>query len=369
MSRGALSLFLFALTLGTSTLSSASAASRLAYSRTPGAARCPDERAFRRAVADRLGYDPFFPWAEQTVAVDIFEEKGALRGKLSLVDRDGIVRGTRELKGGARDCEDLLASLALATSITLDPMAVQRGGAPPAEGDTPPSAAPPNATPSNVADTESRAALATSENGRSVGAKDRDDDRASPVQALSDDRGDGARDEGTGATRAFSDARTRWSIVAGPIVAFGETPSTSFGGRLGGELHRGSWAIGAEFRGDLPTTEASESGATVHVGVLGGALTPCFAPGFWSVCGVVYLGSMSSRGSGVTIPREESLFFSAAGVRAELVIPLPAPVDLRLHADVMKSLIDSRFVLQGREVWATPPYWGAAGVSAAYTFP
>jgi hypothetical protein len=32
---------------------------------------CPDEPALRKAVAARVGYDPFFPWAEQTVVVQI----------------------------------------------------------------------------------------------------------------------------------------------------------------------------------------------------------------------------------------------------------------------------------------------------------
>jgi hypothetical protein len=78
---------------------------------------------------------------------------------------------------------------------------------------------------------------------------------------------------------------------------------------------------------------------------------------------------MSSRGSGVNAPRQEALFFAAAGARAELTLPFLSPVDLRLHADAMKSLIDSRFLLQGSEVWTTPPFWAAVGFSAAYTFP
>ncbi len=356
---------LCALALGAPRSVEGAAASKLSYTRTASAAMCPDERVFRAAVAERLGYDPFFPWAEQTVRVDIFEEKGALRGKLALVDRDGIIRGMRELRGGARDCDELLASLALATSITLDPMAMQRGGAPLAPNETSSSAEPPNAAAS-----ASRGAPVRVENAGSVAEKKRDE-RASPAgPTLPDDRVSGARDEGNGTIRGPSGSgRARWSLVAGPVVAFGETPSTSFGGRLGAELHRGSWAIGAELRGDLPTTETSESGATAHVGVLGGALTPCFAPGLWSACGVVYLGSMSSRGSGVNAPRQEALFFAAAGARAELTLPFLGPVDLRLHADAMKSLIDSRFLLQGSEVWTTPPFWAAVGFSAAYTFP
>ena len=66
-------LLVFALAIASK--AGASAASRLLYTRTPGAAHCPDERRFRAAVTERPGYDPFFPWAEQTITVDIFEER------------------------------------------------------------------------------------------------------------------------------------------------------------------------------------------------------------------------------------------------------------------------------------------------------
>src|SRR4051794_4640258 len=58
----------------------ASPASRLVYSRGVGAESCADESALRAAVATRLGYDPFFPWAPITVVAQIRRERGALRG-------------------------------------------------------------------------------------------------------------------------------------------------------------------------------------------------------------------------------------------------------------------------------------------------
>ena len=45
----------------------AAASARLVYVRGPGAEECPGEEALRAAVGTRLGYDPFFAWAPDTL--------------------------------------------------------------------------------------------------------------------------------------------------------------------------------------------------------------------------------------------------------------------------------------------------------------
>jgi hypothetical protein len=79
----------------------AAAASRLIYFRTEGASACPNEEALRSAVAQRLGYDPFFAWAEQIVVVKISAASGWLRARLELVDAKGLASGARELSARA----------------------------------------------------------------------------------------------------------------------------------------------------------------------------------------------------------------------------------------------------------------------------
>jgi hypothetical protein len=324
MSQRALTNIVFVLTLAISGQADASAASRLVYTRTTGAAHCPDEKRFRTAVAERLGYDPFFPWAEQTVTVDIFEEKGSLRAKLTLVDRDGIVRGTRTLRGRARDCEELLASLALATSITLDPMAAQIGGAPPAEHSeswTEVQRAPPLAT------------EATSPTPDPSGTPSSVRERAAQRHG-----------EALFEVRTDAPAPVQWSVSAGPVVAIGATPGVSMGGRLGTELQRGHFALGVELRGALPTRQDSDAGGAVHVGVLGGALAPCFKQGPLSACGIVYLGSMQTRGSEVEMPVSTSLWFAAAGARAW-------PTRHRIECGPPSCVVPSRLALRPWRLW------------------
>ena len=54
-------------------------ATRLEYARSSGAAACPDRSALSAAVSKRLGYDPFFPAARQTIIVEIIDREGELR--------------------------------------------------------------------------------------------------------------------------------------------------------------------------------------------------------------------------------------------------------------------------------------------------
>jgi hypothetical protein len=42
---------------------------RVVYQRGQSVEHCPDEAALRGAVEQRLGYDPFFPWADRTIVV------------------------------------------------------------------------------------------------------------------------------------------------------------------------------------------------------------------------------------------------------------------------------------------------------------
>ena len=99
----------------------------LSYVRGQGAEQCPDEARVRQAVAARLGYDPFVAWAKTTVHAQIVREGSLLRGRLFLADAENRARGSRELTAPADRCDELVAALALAISIAVDPMQASRG--------------------------------------------------------------------------------------------------------------------------------------------------------------------------------------------------------------------------------------------------
>jgi hypothetical protein len=99
---------------------SAAPSARLVYARGAGAESCPDESALRQAIAARVGYDAFFPWAPLTVTVEVTAEGRRLQGRVVVVDADGIEKGAQTLESADESCEELLASIALAVTVALD---------------------------------------------------------------------------------------------------------------------------------------------------------------------------------------------------------------------------------------------------------
>ena len=95
--------------------------SRLIYARGKGAESCRDEESIRKEVSARLGYDPFFVWAERTIVTQTERQERGFRATVQLLDDKGMVRGSRVLKSNASECTELVKSVALAISIGVDP--------------------------------------------------------------------------------------------------------------------------------------------------------------------------------------------------------------------------------------------------------
>jgi hypothetical protein len=75
----------------------AAASARLVYVRGLGAEECPGENALRAAVEARLGYDPFFAWAHDTLVPELSRAGGEFRVDLKLVDEHNALRAKRGL--------------------------------------------------------------------------------------------------------------------------------------------------------------------------------------------------------------------------------------------------------------------------------
>jgi hypothetical protein len=78
----------------------ASPQARLVYGRSEGADVCPDESELRKAVAARIGYDPFFPTAPRTVVVTIATRGNHLSASVQLFDDGAHSQGARVLESG-----------------------------------------------------------------------------------------------------------------------------------------------------------------------------------------------------------------------------------------------------------------------------
>jgi hypothetical protein len=168
---------------------------------------------------------------------------------------DGMARGARELAGTARDCRELVASLALSASITLDPMSAQG----------PDESRRPNADP-----TKEIPEVKASENGAPAASVEAaaPKDEAGPPRIT--------RDRIAPSEGRTPPASIDISLRGGPLLLVGEGPAASLGGRFGLHLRRGMAALTGELRGGFSSDVASADGGTAHARVLGGALAPRF---------------------------------------------------------------------------------------------
>ena len=311
---------------------------RLVYARTPEASDCPDEAALAAAVAARLGYEPFSPWGDQTILATVTRRAGALVGRAELVDHDGIAQGSREVQNP--QCNELILALALAISITLDPLHVA-------------SAAPAAAGPP--------AALAMPPDDIATPQEDTLPPVVSPPAA--------PRDRAPVLDHGRKAERTTWHVGAAAIGALEATPHLALGGRLALAARRGRWSLSVEGLRTLPSTESGAEGGQVQVTLLSAALVPCFrlVAGF-SLCSLGSLGWTRAEGQRVDSPRTESVLLATAGGRALLGVPLGPTFELTGNLDVAANLNRPSFQLDSAEVWRPGPLVAMLGIGASARF-
>jgi hypothetical protein len=305
----------------------ASPSAHLVYLRNAGAESCPDETAVRSAVAARLGYDPFFPSAAETMFIEISVEKGQYRARVKLVDGKNDVRGTREIAGSGSACSDMIDTLALSISIAIDPDSLTRSAATDAAHAEPESAepAPPPVPVAPPAQPEPLPAAAR------------------PEASGNEDR------RQTNVTRPY-----HLELSLAPAVWFGSAPSVAFGGELGARLRWTHVSLGLSARADAPAS-GSIQGVDVSVGFLGGSAAACGHVSLLAACTVTTLGRLSAT-SNASIARDDSAPRLLLG--ASLGAELPASDTLLFFARAMANVAvgDQRIVLSGVDIYELPRF-------------
>jgi hypothetical protein len=317
----------------------------LEYSRSERAATCPDGVALKRAVSKRLGYDPFFPAARQTIVVEITDVDDRLRATMRLVNEQGIIAGARELREGIEHCDELVASLALAISIALDPSAaLEATPEPPAntpEVDGPVASGP--AAPSGAAP-----GLATPQVTAAVSPAIRK--RQPPV-------------------RRREESSLRVAFRGAGVVGFGVGPATALGFRIGSGIGWRSFRIVAEFADQFPTSRETGFEGSVRVSQLGVSVAPCFVWRAFDACAIAQAGALKSEGREIENGSVKRSLSAAMGVRAEYAPLLFGHVHLLLNVDVLKSLTPVTLQLAGRTIWSTPSVSGQGAIGLELIFP
>ena len=315
-------------------------ATRLEYARSSGAAACPDRSALSAAVSKRLGYDPFFPAARQTIIVEIIDREGELRAQMRLLDEHGMIVGSRELREKAGQCDELVASLALAISIALDPSAAL--GEAPASAAKEHSVTPASAEPPPEPELESVAQEHPPKPQRPR------DGRASASQENRD--------------------RLRLSARSSLFADLGTAPALAFGWRLGVDLGQNGYRFGVEFSQQLPASKELPEGGSARASLLAGTLSPCLASATLAGCGLLSFGALQARGEGIENPVSNSTFYAALGARLEYSPKLTGQLRLLTQLDALKPLTPVSMQVVGEEVWHTPVFTFAAGVGLRLHF-
>jgi len=323
-------------------------ATRLEYERSESAVNCPDRAALKSAVSKRLGYDPFFPAARQTILVEITDARDGdgLHAQMRLLDDQGIIMGSRELRDGSGHCDELVASLALAISIALDPSAALEASPEPR-----PAPAEPKADVPVTADA----------NFTVKGAEPRATDDARRTDQKTPKR----------ATRPPQQADTPALAFRGSgVIGFGVGPATALAFRVGAGVGRHWFRIVAEFTDQLPTSrDETTFGGSVRASLLAGSLAPCFVWRAFDACALAQLGGLRSEGRDVENASVSRSVSAALGGRAEYVPLLFDHVRLLFNADVLKSLTPVTLQLAGKTLWTTPNVAAQAGVGVEVLFP
>jgi hypothetical protein len=309
----------------------ASPTARLVFSRAPGAESCPDEAELRRAVAARVGYDPFFAWADKTIVTTMTAAPPGFVAQVDMVDAHGVRHGARELHT-EQGCRELLEVAALAIAIAIDPQLLA-ARLPPSELPRPAEATP-QLDPVPAAPEAPRPPSTVSE--------------GAPVQPPA--------------------SPLRIEATAAAVVSVGAAPEPAAGFGLGFALGGRALSLAVEGRIDAPTWSPAAVGGRVGSWLALGSLVPCVHEGPVLVCAIGQLGSMKASGEGAPTVRSETLPWRAVGGRFGVTAPLSGALALRVGMDFLANLTRQTLALNGTAVWAAPVVTASFGADVVVLF-
>ena len=325
----------------------AGASARLVYDRGPGAEGCAGEPALRAAVAARLGYDPFFPWAHDTVVAEIERTGDGFRARVRLVGEEAIERGAREIAVHNESCASLTEAMALTISLIIDPSRMTGGpprGAPPADAATSDDATAVSAPPQSSAARPAPPPIAVDR--RAIEGPD-----PGRPQAASHD------------TVTFEAGAQVLAVYAPAPLKVGPGVAASFGviwRRL---------SLDFEGRYDFSVSDRAPSGPQAESWLASGQVVPCLHFSWAFGCAVLAAGALGAKGN-VPDGTTQYAFWAGAGGRLGVqVSPFGDGFLLRAFVDVLGVSPTEPVTIDGVWVYQVPAIAGALGVGAVWRFP
>jgi hypothetical protein len=308
----------------------ASPSSKLVYIRGAGAEACPDEESLRKAVAARLGYDPFFPYAPQTVVAEVARDQGRFRGKIQIVAKDGKLRGARDLSTTEEDCAELVRTMGLAISIAIDDLDVEETPKPEAPVAKPASEPPPFASEVPPPPTAQSSAP---------------EPPKSPPKARAD-----------------------FTLSAGPTLSLGTAPSPALGGSVALALGYRMVALRASFRGELDASGSFSPGGTVSTSTMLGGLEGCIRGAVPFVCAGAGLGRIATETSGIAHGHSDNGLLVTALVTAGARVSLARRWYFEPALEGAANFVEQRVEVDGRRVYTVPRIAGNLAIHVGFVF-
>lgn len=324
----------------------AAASARLFYGIGDGVEGCPDEAALRRAIADRVGYDPVFAIAPNDIEITIVRAGDRLVGDVKFVDPRRALVGGRTFQGHVGRCDDLVATMALSVAIALDTF--EKTTAPSPTAETAPTAsdvAPVPAPPPPPASRPAPSSLPP----------------AAPTRDAS---------EGPTAAPVSSSWSPRFDLAVGMAGWIGTAPSFAFGPTASAAMRGQRWVVGAGGTVQLPAG-AAVSGlpvGEVRTSLAAGGPFACLALDPYFACGEAFVGAMHADAPGVPGAGAQTGVDVLAGARAGTDVALGLGLSARVALDLLARAYAPTVRTAGVD-WRPSPVAGGAQIALAWRIP
>ena len=288
---------------------------------------CPDERALRNSIIERIGRDPFDANESRTLSVRI--ERAGRGFRATIVTTKGENSRTRTLESPISRCTDIFKDVDFVVGSIVEPILIDlpMREAPPAA----PSVSPPPLPPPPPPAPTSPPALPPS--------------ARPPSATRSSD--DSSKADAPGANR-------RGEIFAGFSLAGLATPGpVALGATVGGGVRTGPWTFGVEVRG-LADVPGSTEAIPVNVSLWTGGLFACsFRP--FSVCIALTAGAHHFGAQDNIQLRATRAPILAPGFRVAYELPQWHGLSGRAQLEAAIPVTQAILVDGGRITWAADP--------------